>query len=100
MAGAAIRTVGLTKDYREGRGVFNLELQVSKGEAFGLLGAEDAGKTTLIRLLMGMIRPTRGSAYVFGLDCFREAVEVKRRVGYVPDASPEFGGMRGGEVVA
>lgn len=100
MAVAAIRTVGLTKDYGDGRGIFGLEMQVSKGEGFGLLGAEDAGKSTLIRLLMGMIRPTRGSAYVFGLDCFRESVEVKRRVGYLPDETPEFGALRGGEVVA
>ena len=100
MAAAAIRTSGLTKDYGGGQGLFDLDLQVSAGEAFGLLGLEGAGKTTAIRLLMGMIRPTRGSAYVFGLDCGREAVEVKRRVGYAPDATPEFGSMRGGEVVA
>jgi len=100
MAVAAIRTSSLTKDYGAGAGVFGIELQVSAGESFGLLGGEGAGKSTAIRLLMGMIRPTRGSAYVFGLNCFREAVEVKRRVGYVPDAPPDFGGMRGGEVVA
>jgi ABC-type multidrug transport system ATPase subunit len=97
---AAIRTSGLTKDYGGGHGLFDLELQVSAREAFGLLGLEGAGKTTAIRLLMGMLRPTRGSAYVFGLDCFREAAEVKRRVGYVPGEAPEFGSMRGGEIVA
>ena len=100
MAVAAIRTSSLTKDYGGGEGLFDVHLQVSAHEAFGLLGLEGAGKTTAIRLVMGMIRPTRGSAYVFGLDCVREAVEVKRRVGYVPDTSPEFGSMRGGEVVA
>ena len=100
MAGAAIRTSGLTKDYGGGHGVFGLELQVSAGEVFGLLDAGDGGATTLIRLLVGMLRPTRGNAYIFGLNCFREAVEVKRRVGYVPDAPANFGEMRGGEVVA
>jgi ABC-2 type transport system ATP-binding protein len=100
MGAPAIRTSGLTKDYGDGKGIFDLELQVSAGESFGLLGEEGAGKTTVVRLLMGMIRPTRGSAYIFGLDCLREAVEVKRRVGYMPDATPEFGGMRGGEIVA
>ena len=100
MAVAAIRTASLTKDYGGGHGVFDLDLQVSATGAFGLLGLEGAGKTTTIRLLMGMIRPTRGSAYVFGLDCLREAVEVKRRVGYVPQETPEFGSMRGGEVAA
>lgn len=100
MAAAAIRTAGLTKDYGGGRGIFELDLQVSAREAFGLLGLEGAGKSTVIRLVMGMLRPTRGSAYVFGLDCFRDAAEVKRRVGYVAGETPEFGSIRGGEVVA
>lgn len=100
MAAPAIRTSGLTKDYGAGRGLFDLELQVSAAESFGLLGPEGAGKTTAIRLVMGMIRPTRGSAYVFGLDCVRESVEVKRRVGYVPGTTPDFGAMRGAEIVA
>jgi ABC-type multidrug transport system ATPase subunit len=100
VAAAAIRTSGLTKDYGGGHGVFDLELQASPREAFGLLGPEGAGKTVAIRLLMGMIRSTRGSAYIFGLDCSRDAAEVKRRVGYVPDETAEFGAMRGGEVVA
>ncbi len=99
MGVAAIRTVGLTKDYGGGRGLFDLDLQVSTGETFGLLGNEGAGKSTAIRLVMGMINPTRGHAYVFGLDCVREAVEVKRRVGYVPDETPDFGALRGGEIV-
>ena len=99
MAGAAIRTSGLTKDYGAGHGIFGLDLQVHAGEAFGLFGPEGAGKSTAIRLLMGMLHPTRGHAYVFGLNCFREAVEVKRRVGCVPDKPADFGAMRGGEVV-
>jgi ABC-2 type transport system ATP-binding protein len=100
VAAAAIRTSGLTKDYGGGHGLFDLDLQVSPHEAFGLLGLEGAGKSTAIRLLMSMLRPTHGSAYVFGLDCFREAAGVKRRVGYVPGETPEFGSMRGGEIVA
>lgn len=100
MGVAAIRTVGLTRDYGGGRGLFDLDLQVATGETFGLLGNEGAGKSTAIRLLMGIIHPTRGHAYVFGLDCLREAVEVKRRVGYVPDDTPDFGELRGGEIAA
>src|SRR3989442_586595 len=49
---------------------------------------------------MGMIRPTNGSAHVFGLDCVRDAVEVKRKVGYLPGDVPQFGSLRGDEVVA
>ena len=100
MGPAAIRTSGLTKDHGAGRGLFDLDLQVARGEAFGLLGPERSGKSTLIRLLMGLLRPTRGSGYVFGLECFREAVDVKRRVGYVPQRTPDFGSLRGDEVVA
>ena len=90
----------MTKDYGSGRGLFNLELQVSAQEVFGYLGPNGAGKTTTIRLLMGLIRPTSGSGYVFGLDSVREAVEVKRRVGYLPGDVPQFGSLRGSEIVA
>jgi polyether ionophore transport system ATP-binding protein len=100
MAVAAIRTAGLTKDYGAGRGLFDLDLHVAQQEVFGWLGPNGAGKTTTIRLLMGMIHPTAGAAYVFGLDCFRDAVEVKRRVGYLPGDVPQFGSLRGSEIVA
>src|SRR5256884_213627 len=100
MAIAAIRTSALTKDYGAGRGLFDLDLQVSPQEVFGYLGPNGSGKTTTIRLLMGMIRPTRGSAYIFGLDCIRDSAEVKRRVGYLPGDVPQFGSLRGGEIVA
>ena len=83
-----------------GRGLFELDLQVEPGEIFGFLGPNGAGKTTTIRLLMGLIRPTAGSAFVFGLDCTRDAVEVKRKVGYLPGDAPDFGSLRGREVVA
>jgi len=100
MAVAAIRTSRLTKDYGSGHGLFDLDLQVSPQEVFGYLGPNGSGKTTTIRLLMGMIRPSSGGAYVFGLDCVRDSVEVKRRVGYLPGDVPQFGSLRGGEVVA
>jgi ABC-2 type transport system ATP-binding protein len=97
---AAIVTSGLSKDYGRSRGLFDLNLQVDEGEVLGYLGPNGAGKTTTIRLLMGLIRPTAGSARIFGLDCQRQAVEVKRHVGYVPGELPQFGGLRGREVVA
>src|SRR5262245_38361206 len=96
----AIRTEGLTKDYGLERGLFDLELAVRAGEVFGYLGPNGAGKTTTIRQLMGLAYPTRGRAWVFGLDCHRQAVEVKRHVGYVPGEPPQFGGLRGREVIA
>src|SRR5262249_57651901 len=96
----AIRTERLTKDYGLGRGLFDLDLEVRSGEVFGYLGPNGAGKTTTIRQLMGLAYPTRGRASVFGLDCHRQAVEVKRHVGYVPGEPPQFGGLRGREVIA
>ena len=96
----AIRTERLTKDYGAGRGLFELDLDVREGEVFGYLGPNGAGKTTTIRQLMGLAYPTRGTAWIFGLDCHRQAVEVKRHVGYVPGEAPQFGGLRGREIIA
>ncbi|HEV8671796.1 MAG TPA: ABC transporter ATP-binding protein [Candidatus Limnocylindria bacterium] len=96
----AIETHGLTKDYGSRRGIFDLDLTVRDGEVFGFLGPNGAGKTTTIRQLMGLIRPTRGSARIFGLDCDRDSVAVKRKVGYCPGELPQFGGWRGAEIVS
>jgi ABC-2 type transport system ATP-binding protein len=97
---SAIVMHGLTKDYGSGHGLFDLDLEVAEGEVFGFLGPNGAGKTTTIRLLMGVIHPSAGTATVFGLDCDRDSVAVKREVGYLPGDLPQFGGMRGSEVVA
>jgi ABC-2 type transport system ATP-binding protein len=97
---AAVQTRGLSKDYGRDRGLFDLNLDMDEGEVLGYLGPNGAGKTTTIRLLMGLIHPTAGSATIFGLDCQRQAVEVKRHVGYVPGELPQFGGLRGSEIVA
>jgi ABC-2 type transport system ATP-binding protein len=97
---SAIHTQMLTKDYGSGRGIFDLDLEVAEGEVFGFLGPNGAGKTTTIKLLMGLSHATRGAASIFGLDADREAVAVKKRVGYVPGELPQFGGWRGSEIVA
>ncbi len=94
-----IAATGLSKDYGNSRGIFDLDLVVDHGEIFGFLGPNGAGKTTTIRLLMGLVHPTRGSAQVLGLDCLRDAVEVKRHVGYLPGELPQYGGWKGSEVV-
>src|SRR5436305_12870825 len=100
MAVAAIQTSRLTKDYGLGRGLFELDIEIPQQQVFGYLGPNGAGKTTTIRCVMGMIRPTSGSAHVFGIDCMRDAVDVKKREGYLPGDIPQFGGMTGKEVVA
>jgi ABC-2 type transport system ATP-binding protein len=96
----AIHTEKLTKNYGAGRGILDLDLDVAEGEVFGYLGPNGAGKTTTIKLLMGLSHATRGTATIFGLDADRDAVAVKRRVGYVPGELPQFGGWRGSEIVA
>lgn len=80
----AIETTSLTKFYGDVRGVEDLSLRVERGEVFGYLGPNGAGKTTTIRLLLDLIRPTRGSAQIAGLDAHRDTVEVRRATGYLP----------------
>jgi ABC-2 type transport system ATP-binding protein len=81
---AAIRAEGLTKFYGASRGVLGLDFEVRRGEVFGFLGPNGAGKTTTIRLLLDLIRPTKGRAEVLGLDARREPVAIRRRIGYLP----------------
>ncbi len=80
----AIQTLGLTKFYGKQRGIEGIDLAVTQGEVFGFLGPNGAGKSTTIRLLLDLIRPTAGAASVLGLNPRVQALEVRRRVGYVP----------------
>jgi ABC-2 type transport system ATP-binding protein len=96
---AAIRTDRLTKDYGRGRGIFDLDLEVRGGEAFGFIGPNGAGKSTTIRLLMDLVRPTRGSAVVLGLDSQRDAVKAKRMTAYVPGELPEYPNHTGAQIL-
>jgi ABC-2 type transport system ATP-binding protein len=79
-----LQTEDLTKDYGTRRALDHLTLQVSAGEIFGLLGPNGSGKSTAIRLLLGMLRPTAGCARIDGFDCWRESLDVRRRVSYLP----------------
>jgi ABC-2 type transport system ATP-binding protein len=81
---AAIRTTGLSKDYGSGHGLFNLDLEVQRGEILGFLGPNGAGKSTTMRLLLDLIRPTAGTATLLGLDSHADSVEIRRRVGFLP----------------
>ncbi|MCS7313827.1 MAG: ATP-binding cassette domain-containing protein, partial [Acidobacteria bacterium] len=83
-ANAPIVVERLTRSYGTQRGVVDLTFTVQPGEIFGFLGPNGAGKTTTIRVLMGFLRPSSGSAHVFGLDCWSQSTEVKAHVGYVP----------------
>lgn len=83
----AIRTEGLTRYYGDLCAVDHLDLSVKQGELFAFLGPNGAGKTTTIRMLTGLIRATEGRAFVDGLDVSVNALEVKARIGVVPERS-------------
>ncbi|MEA2613618.1 MAG: type transport system ATP-binding protein [Chloroflexota bacterium] len=92
-----IRTRGLTKRYDDLVAVDHLDLDIHAGEIFGLLGQNGAGKTTTILMLLGLTEPSGGSARVVGLDPARGPLEVKRRVGYMPDQVGFYGDLTGRE---
>lgn len=84
MSDAIIRIDGLTRDYGEGRGVFDIELEVAPGECFGYVGTNGSGKTTTIRSIMGFIKPDKGTVHVKGMASWEKAVDIKNHVSYVP----------------
>ncbi|MCL2252913.1 MAG: ATP-binding cassette domain-containing protein [Lachnospiraceae bacterium] len=79
-----IEISGIKKDYGDGRGNFDLNLSIERGEVFGFVGTNGAGKTTLIRQMMGFLRPEDGSIKINGLDSWEDSAELKRYIGYVP----------------
>jgi ABC-2 type transport system ATP-binding protein len=76
---------GLVKRYGAFTAVDHVDLTIERGEIFGFLGPNGAGKTTTMKTLAGLIKPTAGEAYVDGLNVFTDTLEVKRRIGYIPD---------------
>lgn len=86
MTGNVIETRGLVKLYGATRAVDAVDLEVRRGEIFGLLGPNGAGKTTTILMLLGLTETSGGTVDVLGFDPVRQPLEVKRRVGYLPDA--------------
>jgi ABC-2 type transport system ATP-binding protein len=79
-----ISTQGLTKTFGEVEALKNLDLQVPQKTIFGFLGPNGAGKTTTIKLLLGLIRPTSGGGTVFGKDIVRDSVDIRVKIGYLP----------------
>ncbi len=90
-----IVAAGLTKRYGDLVAVDSLDLKLRRGEIFGLLGQNGAGKTTTILMLLGLTEPTGGTARVMGLDPARDALRVKRQVGYLPDSVGFYGDLTG-----
>ena len=88
-----IRVTGLTKDYGSRRAIENLNFEAKQGEVVGFLGPNGAGKTTTMRILTGYMPPTYGTAQVAGFDILEESMEVRRRVGYLPETVPLYTDM-------
>jgi ABC-2 type transport system ATP-binding protein len=88
-----IRVSGLTKDYGTRRAIENLKFEAQQGEILGFLGPNGAGKTTTMRILTGYMPPTAGEATVAGYDIVRESLEVRKRVGYLPETVPLYTDM-------
>mgnify|MGYP001622899092 FL=1 len=74
----------LTRDYGEGRGIFDLTFDIKKGETFGFVGTNGSGKTTTIRHIMGFLKAKSGSVKVLGLDAWHDSCEIKKYVEYIP----------------
>jgi ABC-2 type transport system ATP-binding protein len=90
----------LTKRYGSFAALDDCTLQIEAGEVFGLLGPNGAGKTTLVRLLLGFLSPTSGTAQIDGLDCFRDSVQVRQRLAYLPAEARLFRRMRARDVLS
>ena len=88
-----IRVEGLTKDYGARRAISDLNFEANQGEIVGFLGPNGAGKTTTLRILTGYMPPTDGRATVAGYDVVSESLEVRKRVGYLPETVPLYTDM-------
>ncbi len=79
-----IEVGNLSKKFKNGKGIFDITFKVAEGEVFGFIGPNGAGKSTTIRHLMGFLKPDHGFARINGLDCWNNAKEIKRFIGYLP----------------
>lgn len=95
----AIQTEGLTKFYGSSRGILDLDLTVQEGEFYGFIGPNGAGKSTTIRTLLGLIRKTRGSARVLGMDIAKEKEQILAETGYLPSEAVFYPDMRGRDLL-
>jgi ABC-2 type transport system ATP-binding protein len=96
---AIIEVQGLTKSYGSKRAITDVSFSVDEGEVFGFLGPNGAGKTTTIRILMALISADSGTARIAGLDCWRQSVEIKKLVGYVPGEPALDPNLTGGQIL-
>jgi ABC-2 type transport system ATP-binding protein len=99
MAALSLETVGMSKRFGKFTALNGIDLKVNEGEVFGYIGPNGAGKTTTIRVLLGILQASEGSAKVFGMDAWKDAVEIHKRIAYVPGDVNLWPNLTGGEVV-
>ena len=93
-----IEVKNLTKKYREFCAVDDISFNVERGEVLGFLGPNGAGKTTTMKMLTGFMPPTNGEMKLAGFDVLENPIEVKKRIGYLPEIPPLYPEMRVGDV--
>src|SRR5438094_2507900 len=96
---AIIEVEKLAKSYGGKRGIVEVSFQVEEGDVFGFLGPNGAGKTTTIRLLMALLHADAGSAQIAGLDCWKQSLEIKRLIGYMPGEPALDPNLTGGQIL-
>lgn len=94
-----INTDKLTKFYGKSRGMEDISLNIKKGEVFGFIGPNGSGKSTFIRTILGLIKPTNGSANLFGVDAIKNGSDVREKIGYIPSEINYYSGMNANELL-
>src|SRR3979411_21710 len=94
-----IEVDSLTKSYGSKRAITDVSFKVAEGDVFGFLGPNGAGKTTTIRLLMALLHADAGSAGIAGLDGWKQSVEIKRLIGYMPGEPALDPNLTGGQIL-
>ncbi|WP_216830756.1 ABC transporter ATP-binding protein [Alkalihalobacterium elongatum] len=94
-----LRTTDLTKKFGNFKALDGVNMEVNEGEIYGFIGPNGAGKSTTIRVLLGVLKATEGEAKIFGLDAWKDAVEIHKRVAYVPGDVNLWPNLTGGEVI-
>ena len=89
----------LVKKFGKFTALDGINLEISEGEVFGYIGPNGAGKTTTIRVLLGILQATKGEAKIFGLDVWKDAVEIHKKIAYVPGDVNLWHNLTGGEVI-
>jgi len=95
----SLETTKMSKRFGKFTALNGIDLKVNEGEVFGYIGPNGAGKTTTIRVLLGILQATEGSAKVFGMDAWKDAVEIHKRIAYVPGDVNLWPNLTGGEVI-